>query len=92
MKLKPIITTLLDTDFYKFTMGQVILHQYPSYQVTWTYKCRNKDVYFSEEIVDEIKEQIEHYCSLSFKKDSSVCLKIGFFVSKVSANSSSTSS
>lgn len=69
MKLKPIITTLLDTDFYKFTMGQVILHQYPSYQVTWTYKCRNKDVYFSEEIVDEIKEQIEHYCSLSFKKD-----------------------
>jgi len=69
MKLKPIINSLLDTDFYKFTMGQVILHQYPSYQVTWTYKCRNKDVYFSDEIVEEIREQITHYCNLSFTKD-----------------------
>ena len=69
MKLKPIVTSLLDTDFYKFTMGQVILHQFPNLQVTWTFKCRNEDIYFSSEIVDEIKEQIKHYCSLSFKAD-----------------------
>ena len=66
MKLKPIITSLLDTDFYKFTMGQVIMHQYPSFQVTWTFKCRNKDVYFTDEMIEEIREQLKHYCSLSF--------------------------
>lgn len=69
MKFKPIITSLLDTDFYKFTMGQVIMHQYPSFQVTWTFKCRNKDVYFTDEMIDEIKEQLKHYCTLSFKND-----------------------
>lgn len=69
MKFKPIITSLLDTDFYKFTMGQVILHQYPSFQVTWTFKCRNKDVYFTDEMIEEIREQLMHYCTLSFADD-----------------------
>lgn len=69
MKLKPIITSLLDTDFYKFTMGQVILHQYPSFQVTWTFKCRNVGVYFTDEMMEEIKEQLKHYCTLSFKNE-----------------------
>ena len=66
MKLDPIVTSLLDTDFYKFTMGQVILHQYPSMQVTWTFKCRNKDVHFTEEMLMEIREQIKAYCKLRF--------------------------
>lgn len=69
MKFKPIITSLLDTDFYKFTMGQVILHQYPSFQVTWTFKCRNEGVYFTDEMIEEIKEQLKHYCTLSFTND-----------------------
>ena len=69
MRLRPIITSLLDTDFYKFTMGQVIMHQYPSFQVTWTFKCRNKDVYFTDEMIDEIKDQLKYYCTLSFTND-----------------------
>ena len=28
MKLKPIITSLLDTDLYKFNMNQVIFHKH----------------------------------------------------------------
>ncbi len=69
MKIKQIINSLLDTDFYKFTMGQVIMHQYPNFQVTWTFKCRNTDVYFTDEMVEEITEQIKAYCNLSFKSD-----------------------
>jgi len=69
MKFSPIVKSLLDTDFYKFTMGQVILHQYPSFQVTWSFKCRNKDVFFTPEIVEEIKEQIKEYCKLTFTED-----------------------
>ena len=42
-----IITSLLETDLYKFSMGQAIYHQYPSYTTTWTFKCRNKDDSFA---------------------------------------------
>lgn len=69
MKLKPIIVSLLETDLYKFSMGQAIYHQFPSYKTTWTFKCRNKDVKFTSEMVEEIKEQIKAYCDLRFTED-----------------------
>ena len=51
MRLHPIITSLLETDMYKFSMGQAIYHQFSDYKTTWTFKCRNKDVHFTEEMV-----------------------------------------
>jgi nicotinate phosphoribosyltransferase len=36
-----IITSLLDTDLYKFTMMQVVLHQFPGAEVEYRFKCRN---------------------------------------------------
>lgn len=69
MKLYPVITSLLETDLYKFSMGQAIYHQFPSYKTCWTFKCRNKDVKFSFAIVEEIKEQIKNYCNLKFTED-----------------------
>lgn len=69
MKFEPIINSLLETDLYKFSMGQAIYHQFPSYKTTWTFKCRNTDVKFTPEMVEEIKEQIKHYCTLSFNED-----------------------
>ena len=69
MKLKPIITSLLETDMYKFSMGQGIFHQYPSYMTTWTFRCRNNDVKFTPEMVEEIREQIRAYCTLRFTED-----------------------
>jgi hypothetical protein len=36
-----IITSLLDTDLYKFTMMQVVLHQFPGAQVEYRFVCRN---------------------------------------------------
>ena len=69
MKLKPIITSLLEQDMYKFSMGQAIYHLFPGYKTTWTFKCRNKDVKFTAEMVEEIREQIKHFCTLEFQKD-----------------------
>lgn len=69
MKLKPIIRSLLDTDFYKFTMGLVIYHQFPTYTTKWAFKCRNKDVVFTDEMIKEIKDQIKYYCNLKFTED-----------------------
>ena len=67
--MEKIINSLLETDLYKFSMGQAIYHLYSDYKTTWTFKCRNEDVFFTKEMVNEIKRQIKHYCSLSFKKD-----------------------
>ncbi|MCR4830344.1 MAG: nicotinate phosphoribosyltransferase [Pseudobutyrivibrio sp.] len=69
MKLEQIINSLLETDLYKFSMGQVIFHQFPSYTTEWTFKCRDKDIYFTKEMELEIKEQIKEYCNLRFTED-----------------------
>jgi len=69
MKLHPIITSLLETDLYKFSMGQAIYHQFPSYKTNWTFKCRNEGMLFTPEMVEEIKEQIHQYCHLRFTSD-----------------------
>lgn len=67
--MKQIITHLTDTDFYKFSMGQAIFHQFNTDETTWTFKCRNKDVYFTPEMTDEITEQIKAYCNLKFTEE-----------------------
>lgn len=69
MKLPQIIISLLETDMYKFSMGQAIYHQFSDYKTTWSFKCRNTDVHFTEEMVKEIKEQIKAYCNLRFTED-----------------------
>lgn len=69
MKLQRIITSLLENDMYKFSMGQAIYHQFSDYKTTWTFKCRNTDVKFTAEMVEEIKEQIKAYCELRFTED-----------------------
>lgn len=69
MRLQRIINSLLETDLYKFSMGQCIYHQFSDYKTTWTFKCRNKDVVFTPEMVDEIKEQIKAYCELCFTEE-----------------------
>ena len=67
--MERIINSLLETDLYKFSMGQAIYHQFSDYKTTWTFKCRNEDVHFTKEMVKEIKKQIKEYCKLSFKED-----------------------
>lgn len=69
MKLNQIITSLLEQDMYKYSMGQAIHHLFPAYMTTWTFKCRNKDVKFTKEMVEEIKEQIKAFCQLTYTDD-----------------------
>ncbi len=67
--MEQIINSLLETDLYKFSMGQAIYHLFPGYNTTWTFKCRNEDAFFTPEMVEEIKRQIKAYCGLFFKED-----------------------
>ena len=61
-----IIASLLENDLYKFSMGQVIFHQFSDYQTQWTFKCRNVGIHFTPEMVEEIKEQVKAFCKLRF--------------------------
>ena len=80
MKLDQIITSLLETDLYKFSMGQAIYHKFPTYETVWTFRCRNEDVTFTPEMVEEIREQIRAYCTLQFTEDElSYLLSIPWF-------------
>ena len=46
MKLKPIITSLLDTDLYKFNMNQVIFHKHTDLVGEYHFKCRTPNIFF----------------------------------------------
>eukprot|EP01030_Chromulinospumella_sphaerica_P014947 gene14947-14744_t len=61
-----IITSLLDTDLYKFTMMQVVLHQFPSAQVEYRFKCRNPGVQLAP-FANEIRDEIRSLCGLQFQ-------------------------
>ncbi|MGN0368731.1 MAG: nicotinate phosphoribosyltransferase [Wujia sp.] len=67
--MNQIITSLLETDMYKFSMGQAIYHQFSDYKTTWSFKCRNTDVFFTPEMVEEIRNQIKLYCDLYFTEE-----------------------
>lgn len=69
MKLKPIIVSLLDTDLYKFNMNQVIFHKHTNLCGEYYFKCRTKNIYFTDALVEEINAQVDHLCTLSFKKN-----------------------
>lgn len=69
MKLSPIITSLLDTDLYKFTMNQVMFHKHTNLNGTYLFKCRNEGIIFTPEMVQEINAQIDHLCTLKFTED-----------------------
>ena len=62
-----IISSLLDTDLYKFTMMQVVLHHFPGAQVEYRFQCRTPGVDLARHI-DEIRAEIDHLCSLRFQE------------------------
>ncbi len=62
-----IITSLLDTDLYKFTMMQVVLHHFPGAQVEYRFKCRTPGMALAPHVA-EIREEIEALCTLRFRE------------------------
>ncbi|SCC72192.1 nicotinate phosphoribosyltransferase [Acinetobacter albensis] len=66
-----IIQSLLDTDLYKFTMLQVVLHKFPQTHSVYHFRCRNLEdtVYPLSEILDDLNQQLDYLCQLKFKSD-----------------------
>lgn len=74
-KLDPIIRSLLDTDFYKFLMLQMIWGLYQDVDVTFSLINRTKTVRLADEInKDELRAQLDHARSLRFTKKEMIWL------------------
>jgi nicotinate phosphoribosyltransferase len=67
--MTPIIRSLLETDLYKFTMWQPMLHRHPQARAEYRYVCRNRSDFPLAELLAEVNEQLDHLCSLSFTED-----------------------
>jgi nicotinate phosphoribosyltransferase len=63
-----IIESLLDTDLYKFTMMQVVLHHFPAAQVEYRFKCRNPHIDLTP-FIAEIEDEIRGLCALGFTRE-----------------------
>ena len=66
-----IIKSLLDTDLYKFTMLQVVLHEFPQTHSVYAFRCRNLEdtAYPLSTLLDEVNSELDALCELRFTAD-----------------------
>lgn len=68
-RLDPIVRSLLDTDFYKLLMLQMIRHLYPDVQATFALINRSANVRLADTIDEgELRAQLDHARTLRFTK------------------------
>ncbi|KKX31658.1 nicotinate phosphoribosyltransferase [Rhizobium sp. LC145] len=74
-KLDPIIRSLIDTDFYKLLMLQMIWKLYPEVDATFSLINRTKSVRLAEEIDEgELREQLDHARDVRLSKKEMIWL------------------
>ncbi|HLD66036.1 MAG TPA: nicotinate phosphoribosyltransferase [Pseudomonas sp.] len=62
-----IVQNLLDTDFYKLSMMQAVLHNYPNTEVEFEFRCRNAEDL--RPYLAEIRHQIERLADIEVTAD-----------------------
>jgi nicotinate phosphoribosyltransferase len=67
--MQAVINSLLETDLYKFTMWQTMLHRHPQTQAEYTFVCRNESVYPLAELAGDVGRELDRLCELSFQAD-----------------------
>ncbi len=74
-KLDPIVRSLLDTDFYKLLMLQMIWGLYPNVDVTFSLINRTKSVRLADDIDEqELRAQLDHARTVHFGKKEMIWL------------------
>jgi len=65
----PVIASLLDTDLYKFTMWQAMLHRHPQTHAEYRFVCRNRSAWPLAELEAEVNRELDRLCALAFAAD-----------------------
>ena len=82
-RLDPIVRSLLDTDFYKLLMLQLIRHLHPHEQVTFSLINRTKSVRLADVIDEaELRAQLDHARTIRFAKKELIWLAGNSFYGK----------
>src|ERR1700737_1434806 len=82
-RLDPIVRSLLDTDFYKLLMLQMIREFYPDQQVTFSVINRSRHVRLAEVIDEgELRAQLDHARTIRFSKKELIWLAGNTFYGK----------
>ena len=71
---RPIITSMLDGDFYKITMGAVVFHNFPDLEVSYEFINRGK-TQFPSGFAEKLKEQVIFLALTRMKMEESAWLK-----------------
>ena len=67
--MSAVIHSLLETDLYKFTMWQTMLHRNPQTQARYTFVCRNTPAFPLAELLPEVNAALDALCTLRFQPD-----------------------
>ena len=62
----PVIRSLLETDLYKFTMWQTLLHAFPANDAEYRFVCRNTPAFPLSELCEAVNRELDHLCTLGF--------------------------
>ena len=65
----PVVWSLLETDLYKFTMWQALLHRQPAAEAEYAFLCRNKPQFPLASLRAEVERELDNLCSLRFSDD-----------------------
>lgn len=65
----PVISSLLETDLYKFTMWQAMLHRHPQAQAEYRFACRNTPQRPLAELLPALERELDHLCTLTFGRE-----------------------
>lgn len=64
----PIVRSLLEQDLYKLTMQQALLHSHPAARAQYEFVCRNVPLFPLASLKDEVNEELDHLCSLTYSE------------------------
>jgi nicotinate phosphoribosyltransferase len=79
-RFDPIIRSLMDTDFYKLLMQQMIVERFPTTRVKFKLVNRTKDVRLADIIPEsQLREQLDHARTLSFQNKELIWLAGNMF-------------
>lgn len=81
---RPITTSTLQNDFYKFSMGQFIFHRYPDVIVEFALNNRSKSIRFSDEVDEkDLRRELDLARKVWLKKKEMAYLRGLRFVNHV---------
>jgi nicotinate phosphoribosyltransferase len=69
--MQPIIQSLLDTDLYKFTMWQAMLHMHPQTPGEYASSAATQPAYPLANCWARSNAQLDHLCTLRFQREES---------------------